>query len=162
MKRSRSLNNAQSRHHGSEGDTVAIYRSRIMVRALLLSIVGFLVFEYFFPQYTRTILALAALSLPFPLVAVRRAIIFTRTEVIYRPAVGSSRRVVIAQIQWLTKCSMLVSDGIRAVPQPAIKIVLPSGATETWPLFFDRPDEILQRLSSMTGKAIERIIPVNE
>lgn len=93
-------------------------------------------------------------ALPRTLVEGRRAIIFTEAEVIYRPPLGSPRRVLMAAIQDLAISPVLITYFLRAARRPGMTLTLTDGATEVWPLDFEGRDEILQRLSLLTGKTI--------
>ncbi len=80
---------------------------------------------------------------------------FTETEVVYRPPLGPPKRVSFANIQALKRARVLVAYILRAVPRPGVIVALADGTTETWPLDFEGPDEILPRLSALAGKEIQ-------
>lgn len=141
------------RHAGEEG-AIAIFRKRVgVIFALQVAALAALVFSIF-PQLTWVVVAIAVLALSTTLANGRRAIIFTETEVRYRPPLGSTRPVLISEIRGLTRSCVLIPYLIRSVLRPGVSITLANGATEVWPLDIEQPEEVLRRLSVVARKAV--------
>jgi hypothetical protein len=85
----------------------------------------------------------------------RRAIIFTETEVVYRPPLGPPRRIPVASIQRIKRSRVLVPYMLRDVTLAGVNLSLEDGTTLDWPLDFEAPEEILKRLSVLAGKTVD-------
>jgi hypothetical protein len=145
QKRSFQIGFRSWRYAGEEA-AVVIYAKSIK-KTLLLQCCGFAVFFLAFQQFIWSLVVVAMIVLPRTLAEGRRAIIFTETEVIYRPPLGSPRRVLIATIRDLVISPVLITYFLRTARRPGVIMTLRDGATEAWPLDFEGRDEILQRLS---------------
>ena len=99
-------------------------------------------------------LVIAAFWLPRTLAEGRRAIIFTNTEVIYRPPFAQSLCTAIAGIQSLKRSKVTLSFGLRAIRRPGVMLTTMTGETTALPLDFKEREEILQRVSEVTGKTV--------
>jgi hypothetical protein len=100
-------------------------------------------------------IVMGALMLPRTLAEGRRAIIFTQTEIIYRPPFARPCHFTIGCIQRIKRRRVTVYSGLEPSPVPGVAMTLASGVKELLPLDFKDRAEILRRLSSVTGKAIE-------
>jgi hypothetical protein len=136
-------------HAGEEG-ALKVYPKRIR-KVLLLQCGALAIFLYRFPQYAWPLVIVAIIGFLFTLADGRRAIIFTELEVIYRPPLGSPRRVLISTIQCLKQSVVLVAYMIRASRRPGVTITLKNGGEEVWPLDVEDRDGVLQRFSALTG-----------
>src|SRR5438128_1914574 len=133
------------RHQGEE-DANAVYNLGISgtlllqiasVTALKLSTSDSLIWMFF-----------AVLTIPYTIAARRRAIIFTATEVIYRPALISLRRAKFSEITALKMTSTAIPFGlIAAIPVRGISMVFSTGRAIAFPLDLKKRSEVLQRLS---------------
>jgi hypothetical protein len=148
------LGRFQSWRHAGEEGALAMYCKSVGGMCLLL-VGGFAVFAFVFPQFIWTIVGIGAAALCYAFAMGRKAIIFTETEVRYRPIFARPRRVPIAKIQVLKRARVLELILWRPVPRPGVILTLADGTTEAWPLDFEGPGEILQRLSALAGKEIQ-------
>jgi hypothetical protein len=139
--------------HAGEEEAVAVYPKSIR-KIFLLQCGALAAFLYLFPQYAYPLIIVAIIGLLWTLAMGRKAIIFTEAEVIYRPPFSQPRRVRISMIQGLTRSVVLVAYLLRASPRPGMTIALANGAKELWPLDIEGRDEILHRLSVLTGRMI--------
>jgi hypothetical protein len=111
---------------------------------------------WFFPDLRRYQLAtLAAVFLLRTMAEGRRAIVLTQAEVIYRPPLGRPIRTPIAGIQSIRRTRVTVSYGLQPSRVPGVVMNLVNGEVVALPLDFKKQDDLLLRLSAVTGKAIE-------
>lgn len=143
----------QSWRHAGEDGALAIYVKG--VRWILLLLCCMLILLFFVLYDKKFILVIAVVTVPRTALELRRAIIFTDAEVLYRPPFGPLRCVLVTAIRELRRSPVFVSVFVRASRSPGLVITLSGGATEAWPLDFRDREEILGRLSAITGKAIE-------
>lgn len=125
------------------------------MRWILLLLCCILTLSFFVWYDKKYILVIAAVTLPRTAVEGRRAIIFTDAEVLYRPPFGPPRRVLVTAIRELRRSPVIASMFAQTSRRPGVVMTLSGGATEAWPLDFRDREEILGRLSAITGKAIE-------
>jgi hypothetical protein len=149
------LGRFQSWLHAGEEGAVAVYPTQGIRKILLLQCGGIAIFLYLFPDTARFLIPIASVGFLCTLAEDRRAIIFTEREVIYRPPLGQPRHLLIPMIQSLKRSVVLVAYLVRATRRPGVTITLSNGAEEVWPLAIESRDEVLQRLSALTGKTIE-------
>jgi hypothetical protein len=144
-------------HAGEEGALV-VFTKRVLARFLFVSIafVGFWIFIPLFHQRPLALALLAAVALPRVLVEARRAIIFTETQLIYRPPLAGVRRIPIVGIQGLRSAKVARSYLLRAAWVPGVLLRMKTGEMVSLPLDLKERHEILQRLSALVGEPIEQ------
>lgn len=140
--------------HAGEERATAKYAKRCWMLLLLESCV-FAGFFLLVREVRWPIVVIMGIALPRTLAEGRRAVIFTEVEIIYRPPFGQPRRVPIAAVRALRVCQVVVTYFARPSRRPGVAITLADGTREVWPLDFEEHDEILRRLSALTGKAAE-------
>ena len=130
-----------------------VYSKRFLGR-LVFQCCAFAMFWVFMPFFRQYLLLLAALITPRVPAEGRRAIIFTQTEVIYRPPFARPISASIAGVQNIKRSKVLISYGLKAYSVPGAVLTMANGETVALPLDFKERDEILRRLSAVTGKEI--------
>jgi hypothetical protein len=141
------------RRAGEEG-ALAAYRKSVRILCLV-QLCGIALFVFAFPQLSWTTLGIGALAMCCNFGLGRRAIIFTETEVVYRPPLGPPRRIPVASIQRIKRSRVLVPYMLRDVTLAGVNLSLEDGTTLDWPLDFEAPEEILKRLSVLAGKTVD-------
>jgi hypothetical protein len=140
---------------GEEGALI-VYNKHYRVKLLLVCCT--LATSWAFPPVMRQcpigFLVIAAFWLPRILAEGRRAFIFTNTEVIYRPLFAQPLCTAIAGIQSLKRSKVTLSFGLRAIRRPGVMLTTMTGETTALPLDFKEREEILQRVSEVTGKTV--------
>ena len=142
-------------HAGEEGALI-VYNKHYRVKLLLVccTLATSWAFLPVMRQCPIGFLVIAAFWLPRTLAEGRRAIIFTNTEVIYRPPFAQPLRTAIAGIQSLKRSKVTLSVGLRAIRGPGVLLTTMTGETTALPLDFKEREEILQRVNAVTGKTV--------
>ncbi len=142
--------------HAAEDGAIEVYTKHV-TRNLVLQGFALAAFLYLFRHTFATVIAILVIviiAVPRTLAEARRALIFTSTEIIYRPPLGPPRHVGLKKIESLTRSKVLTSYLLRPVPRPGVVLKLSNGATEAWPLDFEDEGRILERLAVLTEKPI--------
>jgi hypothetical protein len=143
-------------HAGEEG-ALAVYTKPYRMNLVIQS-VGLLAFWAVFPVlqgYSLGLMSIAAYALPRVVAEGRRAIVFSDSEFIYRPPFAPPVRVPFVQVLHFRRSKVTVSYLLRLGFVNGIIVTLVEGSELAFPLDFKERDEILQRLISLTGKAID-------
>lgn len=150
------LDGFQSWWQAGEETALVVYAKNFRM-TLLLQCCAFAAFCAIpsFRRYILVLLVLTVLTLSRTVAEGRRAIIFTESEVIYRPALARLRRVPFSSIRNLTRTNVTVFYLLRPSSRLGVTMTLTNGEEEVWPLDFNERDEVLRRLSAATGKTIE-------
>jgi hypothetical protein len=109
------LNAFQSWRHAGEDSALVVYARPYRLRLLILCCM-FVAFWKLFPllhQYPAVLPVMAAYAFPRVLAEGRRAIIFTKSDVIYRPPFGHPWRAPIADIANLKGSRAILSVGLQ-------------------------------------------------
>ena len=101
-------------------ETALVVYSKSFRKTILLQCCAFAAFWALpsFRQYFLILLVVAVFALSRTLAEGRRAIIFTKSEVIYRPPLGRLRRVPLSKIQNLTRTDVTVFYLLRPSRRP--------------------------------------------
>jgi hypothetical protein len=144
--------------HAGEDRAIAIYNKRYRLKFFLTCCILGGAWMFFFEMRERrgpiVLLGLTAFWLPRALAEGRRAIVFTNTELVYRPPVGRPIRALIAGIQGIKRSKVARLVGPRPSFTTGVLLTMANGETIAMPLDFKERGEILQRLSAVTGKSI--------
>jgi hypothetical protein len=142
-------------HAGEEG-ALAVHTRPFRARVLLLCIVIVACWAYFpvMQKYPLCLLLAALLAVPRSVAEGRRAIVFTDTEVRYRPPFAEPWRVRMADIQSLKPFKVTLFTLSRPHRVPGILLTMSGGESIALPLDFMERDEIVQRITAATGKVI--------
>lgn len=137
-------------------DIIAIYRKRMLrviaLTAALCTLVGGLIWtlspnrKYLIGWCIGTALAIVPL-----LFEMRRAIIFTSSEFVFRRNSGSVVRIPIDEIVMIEETSTAYMLGARPTFVPAIRLSLNNGASQLIPIDYSERTEILNRLRGMAS-----------
>lgn len=143
--------------HAGELNAIVTYRKRVMLR--LLCQVGAMLLLYFLPasfmHHPFILVVGAILVVPRTLFEGRRALILTSTELIYRPAFGPPRRILLANIAHLQRRKVPTVIYLRGRFVQGVELTLKNGEVEKVPLDFKGRPEIIQRLEASTGKSCD-------
>ena len=142
--------------HAGEDGAVVIYPHRNESwMGWVLAWAGLFVILINYPTLWRTCFALTALNLIFQR---RRALIFSKTEVVYRPALGPPRRVLLTQIISIHSSTVAIATVfLRELHVPGVVLELSNGERCAFPLEARNPREALERLREATGKEVGRL-----
>jgi len=155
----------QQWRHAGEEHAIAIYRYSIrgdLVAAVIVSLfvgLGFLALAD--NKILELLSAATFLCLTASALAKRRiAVIFTESELIYRPALGSPRRFRLSGIQGISRGRIYVPWELFPLDwgawRPGIVLKLPYNQSFQMRLDLPRSDEIAKRLSDMSSISINR------
>ena len=107
------------------------------------------------PNYVGLKAALALMIFAEVVLERRIAILFTNSEVIYRPMLRTPRRIRFEHVVEIRKATVhRRSLGAFVGFEPGVVLRILGGEVLTWPLPFARSDEILQQLARLTGRPI--------
>lgn len=151
------MNSAADWLHAGEGNAMVVYRKRLLLR-LLYQAIGMVLVSFFPVLYgNRPIILVVVAIVGFPrqLFEGRRAVIFTPTELIYRPAFGAPRRIPLASIAHLRCRKVVTPFNLQVHPVPGVILTLKNGKVEAVPLDFKERPEIIQRLEALTRSPAE-------
>jgi hypothetical protein len=147
--------------HAGEDGAVAVYtRTRgVLVIGLVMAFwaIAAIVCWNLFPQYLAIPFAFGVIEFGQAVAAQRMAIIFTPTEVIYRPQISPPIRVPLKAIVSMRRTSLVYTLPLlsfRRYPKPAIALVLLLGQETVIPVDFSASGEIFRRLREATGMPI--------
>jgi hypothetical protein len=144
--------------YAGEESLVRKYDNKFRNSAEVLAAAGILVALWFvLPQRDLIVVkALALIQIPWLIAERRLAIIFTPTEVIYRPALGSPRSIKFEYIVKIEKTHVpRTIAGSFSGWDRGVALRILGGEVVTWTLRFSDPDDVLQQLSRMTGKPVK-------
>ena len=142
--------------HAGEEHVVTKYENRNLFE-ILLYVIFIASLWLLLPQKYLFIPVMFALTyVPYVIAERRIAIIFSPTEVIYRPAFRSPRRVKFEHIVEIRKTTVRrFVVGTFAGLEPGVAVRIVGGETIEWNLHLPHPDHILQELGRMAGKPIK-------
>jgi hypothetical protein len=141
------------RHAGEESAVVVYSKAfwgQLVYQCCILLAVG-----AYIPFMRLSLTIIAMLIVPRTLAEGRRAVIFNPTEVIYRPPFARPARAPIEGINTLRRSKVTMFYWLRPRRAKGVLIGMADGTKVVLPLDFKGPNEILQRLSAATGKAIQ-------
>jgi hypothetical protein len=93
-----------------------------------------------------TLLVLYALAVGRALLERRRAVIFSDDQVVYRPAMGRVRRILLRDIERVERTTIALSFLLKAMPVRAVRLYLRDGKEEVVPVDFLEHKTIVSRL----------------
>ena len=139
------------RHAGEEAAT-AIYSNQIAARAAAEFLVLGVMWAVLRVRYHDFGFGIAAVLLVWGNIGERRrAIVFTTSEVVYRPAYGPPVRVPFGKIVTLKAVRVARSFGISGIFVSGLRLSLTNGETRVIATDFTNWQEIHQRIAEATG-----------
>ena len=142
--------------HAGEENMITKYENRnfwdVMFQVIFVIALWFLL-----PQrYTFIPIIFAFTYVPYVITEARIAIIFSPSEVIYRPLLRSPRRIKFEHIVEIRKVSVRrFVAGTFAGFDAGVALRVLGGETVHWRLCIQNPAHVLQQLHRMTGKPIK-------